>query len=502
MTAPLLRLSGVTKSFGTTRALSEVDLDVAAGEAHALVGENGAGKSTLLGILAGVVAPDTGRVEIDGTPVVIDGAARAQALGIGTVFQELSLADSLSVAENIFVGRLPTVAGVVRWGELRRRAREILSALAIDVDVDRAVDSLPAGARQLVEIAKALSLQSRILLLDEPTSALTAEEAEALLRLVGRLKANGIGIVYVSHKLGEVFQIADRITVLRDGRKVSSLPTALTSADAVVHDMVGHHLTDFVEASGEVGAVAVAARGLGRPGEFAEVDLTVRFGEIVGIAGLLGARRSELARTLSGILAPHHGSIEIRGHMVRLRSLRDAMRRGIAYVPEERKTDGLFLTRSVSDNLAAAALERFTRVGLIDGRAMRIAAERTLSRFHVRAPSLDAEAGRLSGGNQQKLMLSKWLEIDPAIVVMNEPTKGVDVESKHEIHHEIRTLRAAGKALLIVSSDLPELLALTDRIIVMREGRVVGALETRSTSEEQIMGLASGATRRMIGEAA
>ena len=345
------------------------------------------------------------RIEIDGRPVVIDGAARAQALGIGTVFQELSLADSLSVAENIFVGRLPTFAGVIRWGELRRRAREILSALAIDVDVDRAVNSLPAGARQLVEIAKALSLQSRILLLDEPTSALTAEEVEALLSLIGRLKANGIGIVYVSHRLGEVFQIADRITVLRDGRKVSTRSTALTSSDAVVHDMVGHHLTEFVEASGEVGAVAVVARGLGRPGEFAEVDLTVRFGEIVGLAGLLGARRSELARTLVGILAPHHGSIEIRGHIVRLRSLRDAMRRGVAYVPEERKTDGLFLTRSVSDNLAVAALARFTRVGLLDGRAMRIAAERTLSRFHVRAPGLDAEAGRLSGGNQQKLML-------------------------------------------------------------------------------------------------
>ena len=232
------------------------------------------------------------------------------------------------------------------------------------------------------------------------------------------------------------------------------------------------------------------------------MDLTIRFGEIVGLAGLLGARRSELARTLAGILAPHHGSIEIRGQTVRLRSLRDAMRRGVAYVPEERKTDGLFLTRSVSDNLTVAALAQFTRVGLIDGRAVRIAAERTLSRFHVRAPGLDAEAGRLSGGNQQKLMLSKWLEIDPAIVVMNEPTKGVDVESKREIHHEIRTLRAASKAVLVVSSDLPELLALTDRIIVVREGRVAGALETRSASEEQIMRLASGAARRMIREAA
>ena len=502
MAAPLLRLRGVTKSFGTTRALSEVDFDVVGGEAHALVGENGAGKSTLLGVLAGIVTPDAGGVEIDGKPVAIDGAARAQALGVGTVFQELSLADSLSIAENIFVGRLPTIAGFVNWPELRRRAREILATLAIEVDVERAVDSLPAGARQLVEIAKALSLKSRILLLDEPTSALSAEEVEALLRIVRRLKASGIGVVYVSHKLGEVLQIADRITVLRDGRRVSTRPAAAASVEAVVHDMVGRNLAAFNEAPGEPGAVALAALGLGRRGEFADVDLTVRFGEVVGLAGLTGARRSEVSRTLAGILAPHEGGVEIRGGAVRLRSLRDAMRHGVAYVPEERKTDGLFLARSVSDNVAVTALRRFTRAGLIDRRAIQTAAERILNRFHVRVPGLDAEAGKLSGGNQQKLMLSKWLSIDPAIVLINEPTKGVDVESKHEIHHEIRTLGAAGKAVLIVSSDLPELFAVTDRIVVMREGRVVGALETRSTSEQEVMALASGAARSRRGEAA
>ncbi len=496
MPTPLLHLSGITMSFGTTHALSEVDFDVVGGEAHALVGENDASKSTLLGILAGVVAPDGGSIEIEGRPVAIDGPAQAQALGIGTVFQELSLANSLSVAENILVGRLPTTLGFVKWAELRRHAQQILSALAIDVDVERTVDSLPAGVRQLTEIAKALSLNSRILLLDEPTSALTAEEVEALLAIIRRLKVSGIGIVYVSHKLGEVFQVADRITVLRDGRKISTRPAALTSAEAVVHDMVGRELAAFSETPGKPGEIAVETRGLGRRGEFADVALTLRFGEIVGLAGLLGARRSELAKTLSGILAPHDGGIEIRSRPVRLTSIRDAMRCGIAYVPEDRKTDGLFLTRSVSDNFAVTALDRFSRAGLIDGRAVRSASEAALNRFHIRSPGVDAEAGKLSGGNQQKLMLSKWLEIDPSIVLINEPTKGVDVEAKREIHHEIRTLGAAGKAVLIVSSDLSELFA------VMREGRVVGVLETMRTSEEEVMRLASGATRQRGGEAA
>lgn len=502
MAAPLLLLQGVSKSFGMTRALSEVDFDVLAGEAHAIVGENGAGKSTLLSIIAGIVTPDAGAIEIDGKAIVIDGAARAQALGVGTVFQELSLADSLSIAENIFVGRLPTVAGIVNRPELRRRAREILSTLAINVDVERTIDSLPAGGRQLVEIAKALSLKSRILLLDEPTSALSADEVEMLLAIVRRLKANGIGVVYVSHKLDEVLQIADRITVFRDGRRVSTQPAVATSAEAIVRDMVGRDLEPFSAAPGEPGQTALAATGLGRRGEFADIDLSVRFGEIVGLAGLTGARRGELSRTLAGVLTPHRGGIAIRGSPVRLRSLRDAMRYGVAYVPDERKTEGLFLTRSVSDNMAVTALGRFARSGLIDSRAIRAAAERTLDRFRIRAPGPDAEAGVLSGGNQQKLMLSKWFEINPAIVLVNEPTKGVDIESKREIHHEIRNLAAAGKAVLVVSSDLPELFAVTDRIVVMREGRVVGALETRSTTEQEVMALASGAVRAKMGEAA
>jgi ribose transport system ATP-binding protein len=498
----LLQLADVTKSFGKTRALSNVAFDLLAGEVHALVGENGAGKSTLLGILSGVISPDQGRIEIEGDRVAIDGAARAQAFGIGTVFQELSLAGSVSVAENIFVGRLPTVMGFVRWSKLRHAASDVLSEFDIKIDVDQPVNSLPLGTRQLVEIGKALSLNSRILLLDEPTSALTVEEVDALFRVLRRLKMRGIGIVYVSHKMSEVFRIADRITVLRDGRRVSTRPVSETSPDSLLHDMVGRHLTGLTDARSVPGRPALAARGLSRRGEFTEVDLVIRFGEVVGLAGLLGAYRSQLTCTLAGVLQPHAGTIEVCGEPVRFRDLRDAMGLGIAYVPDDRRTDGLFLTRSVTENAVVTTLRRFTHIGVVDASASRAAARQMVERFHIKTTGLGAPAGKLSGGNQQKLMLSKWLQIDPAILLVNEPTKGVDVEAKSDIHQEIRQLAAAGKAVLIVSSDLPELLAVSDRIVVMREGHMVGALESRSATEEQILKIASGAERPIAGEAA
>jgi ribose transport system ATP-binding protein len=502
MPTAFLQLSGVTKSFGKTRALSDVDFDLLAGEVHALVGENGAGKSTLLGILSGVISPDQGRIEIEGDPVVIDGTARAQALGIGTVFQELSLAGSLSVAENIFAGRLPTVMGFVRWSQLRHSASDILSEFDIRIDVERPVDSLPLGTRQLVEIGKALSLNSRILLLDEPTSALTVDEVDALFRVLRRLRMRGIGIVYVSHKMAEVFRIADRITVLRDGRRVSTRPVGETSPASVVRDMVGRHLTALTDAKNVPGQPALAARRLSRRGEFTGVDLAIRFGEVVALAGILGAYRTQLMCTLAGILRPHAGTIELCGEPVRFRDLRDAMRRGIAYVPDDRRTEGLFLTRSVTENAVVTTLRRFTHMGLVDAGASRAAARQMVDRFHIKTPGLGAPAGKLSGGNQQKLMLSKWLQIDPAILLVNEPTKGVDVEAKTEIHQQIRQLAAAGKAVLVLSSDLPELLAVSDRIVVMREGHVVAALESCVATEEEVLRIASGAERPIPGEAA
>ncbi|HET7718043.1 MAG TPA: sugar ABC transporter ATP-binding protein [Bauldia sp.] len=503
MAAPLLALSGVSKAFGTTQALAGVSFDLYPGEVHALVGENGAGKSTLLAVLTGVVTPDSGTIAIDGKHVTIDGPARAQALGIGTVFQELSLAGSLTVAENIFAGRLPTMAGFVRWKELRRRAREVLGAFGMEIPVDRTVDSLPAGARQLVEIAKALSLDSRILLLDEPTSALTNDEVEALLGIVARLKARGMGVVYVSHKLSEVFRIADRITVLRDGCLVGTRPAAATSVSSVVRDMVGRDLAPSDEdARRTPGAIALKARGLSRHGEFADIDLELRSREIVGLAGLVGSRRTELARTLGGLAAPHSGAVEVRGSPIRFGSPRDAMALGVVYVPDDRKSEGLFLSRSVMDNAVVTTLRRLSRFGVINAASSRMVAHHAVDRFRIKARGIDLPAGSLSGGNQQKLMLAKWLATNPGIVIVNEPTKGVDIEAKREIHNHLRRLAEAGAAILAVSSDLLELLAISDRIVIMREGRVVGTVGGRAATEEEIMRLAAGAGHHGVGEAA
>jgi ribose transport system ATP-binding protein len=505
MTAPLLVLSGITKWYGTTRALGDVDFGLRQGEVHALVGENGAGKSTLLAILAGVVAPDRGEIAISGQLVTIGNPSEAQAFGISTVFQELSLAGALTVAENVFVGRAPTTCGIIRWGELRRRTRQILSAFGIDINVGSPVDRLPQGKRQLVEIAKALSLDARILLLDEPTSALTRDEVAALFAMLERLKTRGIGIVYVSHQMGEVFRIADRVTVLRDGKRITTRVVAETSIDDVVRAMVGRELGTFTAETAPVpGPVALATRCGGAKGKSGHLELEIRFGEVVGLAGLMGSRRSELARSLVGLRQPPKGvAIEIGGRPTRLRSLRDAMSRGIAYVPDDRKTEGLFLSMSIVENFVVTRLRRFSRLGWIERGMARDATIKAVERFRVRVPSLTAAAGKLSGGNQQKLMLSKWLAADPAIVVIDEPTRGVDVEAKLEIHQEIRHRAAVGKAILVISSDLPELLAISDRIVVMREGQIVGNLPTAAATEEVVMALASGTTGQIMeGEAA
>lgn len=504
MTAPLLALSGITKCYGTTRALGDVDFDLRQGEVHALVGENGAGKSTLLAILSGVAAPDKGEIIIAGRSVTIDDPSKAQALGISTVFQELSLAGALTVAENVFVGRAPTAWGVIRWNELRRRTRQILSAFSIEIDVDRPVDRLPAGKRQLVEIAKALSLDARILLLDEPTSALSSDEVAALFAIINKLKSRGIGIVHVSHRLTEVFRIADRVTVLRDGRRMATRVVAEASIDEVVRAMVGRSIEIFDAGRALMpGSVALAARRNGPVGKSRHPELEVRFGEVVGLAGLLGSRRSELARSLVGLgKAPNGVVIEIEGRPTRLRGLRAAMARGIAYVPDDRKAEGLFLSMSVIDNFVVTGLRRFARLGWIDRTAAREATGKAIERYRIKVPSLAVPAGKLSGGNQQKLMLSKWLAGEPAIVVIDEPTKGVDVEAKGEIHKEIRRLAAAGKAILVLSSDLPELFAICDRIVVMREGRIVGNLPTAAATEEAVMALASGTGHKMDGEPA
>ncbi|MBX6320760.1 MAG: sugar ABC transporter ATP-binding protein [Rhodospirillaceae bacterium] len=491
---PLLAVTEASKSFAGTRAVDGVSFTLRAGEVHALVGENGAGKSTLMNIIAGVVRADAGEIRLAGRPVAIDSPRRSQELGIGMVFQELSLVGSLSVAENIFANRAPARLGLVDRRRLHDGARTLLRQLGLDMDPALPVDALPTSARQLVEIAKALSLDARVLILDEPTSALDPDEVVALFAVLRRLRGQGIGIVYISHRMGEVFEIADRITVLRDGRVAGTWPVSAIEADRVVRAMVGRDLARPAAraAAGRAGPALIEVRGLACEPAFRDIDLAVGAGEIVGLAGLLGAGRRELGRVLAGILRPSAGSIRVGGAPVRFGGVRDAMRRGIAYVPDERKTDGLFLDMSVADNVIVTALDKFARFGLLDDRAADRAALRHAEALRIRTRGPRQAVGRLSGGNQQKVMLAKWLERGPRLFIIDEPTKGVDVGAKQEIHDLLRGLARQGAGFLVISSELGELLQLADRILVMREGRLVGEMPAAEATEEAIMGLAAG----------
>ena len=501
--AALLEIDGLTKRYGATLALDGASFDLRPGEVHAVVGENGAGKSTLLNILSGVVRPDAGTIRIAGREAAIAGPRAAQALGIGTVFQELSLVGGVSVAENIFLGRAPTRAGLVRWASLNRAARRLLEPLGLAIDPRTRVDELPVGQRQLVEIAKALSLDARILLLDEPTSALGPAEIEHLFAVVRDLRARGIGIVYISHHMREVFALADRITTLRDGRHVRTQARTATDPDAVVRQMVGREVA--AAGTGAVrppGAVLLEAKSLGRAGAFAGVDLTLRAGEIVGLAGLMGAGRSELARTLAGVDVPDAGRLLVDGRPVRLGGIADAVRHGIAYVPAERKDEGLFLESPVADNVIAATLPRFARLGLLDRRARDRAAEAVVRELRIKAAGVRQPVGRLSGGNQQKVLLGRWLLTPPRVLIVDEPTRGIDVAAKAEVHARLGSLAARGTAILVVSSDLPELLGLCDRVVVMHLGGISGELPRAEADEERIMALAAGLGARGPKEAA
>lgn len=490
---PLLQLQTVTKSFGSNLVLDAVDFELRPGEIHALCGENGAGKSTCLGLLYGLHQPNAGRVRFHGDRQRIDSPADAQSLGIGCVFQELSLAGALSIAENIYAGRAPARMGVVDWAELRRRAQSLLAEFGLDIDVSRPVDSLPISTRQIIEIAKALSLDARVLLLDEPTSALAPDEVDALFDVLRRLTAKGIGIVYVSHHMSEIFQIADRITVLRDGRRISTCPTHETSQEQVVAEMIGGaHPGEVGPDAAQQGEVVLAVEGLSSDRAFEDISFSVRAGEIVGMAGLMGARRSEIVRSIVGLLPRASGRLEVKGQSARFGSLRDAMRAGIGFVPEERKTEGLFLAQSLSDNLVSASLADHAVLGIMRGGSIRQASQQAIAAFSVKAANIHEPIGALSGGNQQKVMLAKWLKRRPDILIVEEPTKGVDVGAKFQIHSELLRCAAEGMAIILVSSDFPELVSLSTRILVIHEGRMMGDIAAAEASEDRLLQMAAG----------
>jgi ABC-type sugar transport system ATPase subunit len=491
--APVLAVEGLTKTFPGTQALGDLTFEVQAGEVHALVGENGAGKTTLLMLLSGVYAPDDGRMFIRSREVAFARPSDAIAAGIGTVFQELSLVDGLTVAENVFANRAPTYAlGVIDRRRMQRETRALLSLLGSDLRPDRRVSSLGVGDRQVVEIAKALSLDARILLLDEPTSALSAEETVTLFDLLARLQNRGIAIVFVSHRLSEVFEIADRITVLRDGRHVATYRRDRFDRDAIVRSMVGRVLPDlYPQRAAKAGAPVLKLQGV-CSGDVGPVDLELRKGEILGVAGLRGSGRSRLGRVLFGAEKPDAGELRLDGRRVRIDDPTRAVRLGVALVPSDRKGEGLFPRMSVLRNLVAAVLPAVSRAGLMRGSAERAFAERLCRQLDIRARSLDQTIDRLSGGNQQKAVLARWLAGRPRILIADEPTQGIDVGAKAEVHSLLRALASDGVAVMMISSDLPEVLGMSDRIAVMAGGRVRGVLDGRTATEERVMQLAAG----------
>ena len=492
-TKPLLALKSVHKSFGSNIVLEGVDFELKPGEIHALCGENGAGKSTCLGLIYGLHQPSGGAIERDGIAIKIDNPSHAQSLGISCVFQELSLAGALSVAENIYAGRAPSKNGIVRWSELRRRASDLLAEFDLQVDVSRPVDSLPISSRQVVEIAKALSLHSRVLLLDEPTSALAPDEVDALFEVLRGLTAKGIGIVYVSHHMSEIFRIADRVTVLRDGRRISTLPVSETSHERVVAEMIGSaHPGDVVRNGAKKGQEVLKVQNLSLEDTFENISFSVQSGEIVGIAGLMGARRSEIVRSIVGLMPGSKGSVKLNSQDVHFKSLRAAMASGVGFVPEERKTEGLFLEQSLSDNLVSASLSDHASMGVMSPSSIREASREAIDAFRVKASGIREEIGALSGGNQQKVMLAKWLKRSPKLLIVEEPTKGVDVGAKFQIHTELLRRAAAGMAIVVVSSDFPELMSLCSRILVVHEGRIMGDVDAATVSEDALLQMAAG----------
>lgn len=491
----LLQACGLSKAFGGVTVLQDISFDVKPGEVHALMGENGAGKSTLMKILAGVHRADAGEVLLDGQPVRPSSPREAQDLGIALIHQELQLMPDLSAAANVFIGRERKHAG---W--LLDHARQladtqvIFERLGLALDPRRAVGTLSVAQQQMVEIAKALSLNARVLILDEPTAALNPAEVEELFRVVRQLRADGVGIVYTSHKMDELRRIADRVTVLRDGRHIATLSMHCADMDELIHLMVGRELLQTAHAAPDLSAarIVLEAKRLSRGRAVRDASFTLRRGEILGLAGLMGAGRTELARLVFGADRRHGGELFVHGKPADIRSPADAVRFGIAYLSEDRKGLGLATGLDVEANLLLPSLARFTgKLGQIDRRAGQTAAQDFVQRLGIKTPSLDQTVARLSGGNQQKIALAKWLLRDCDILIVDEPTRGIDVGAKAEIHRLLRELAAAGKSLIVISSELPELLGLAHRILVMCEGRINGELSAVGATQEALMALAT-----------
>ena len=491
MENPILILTGISKSFGEVEVLNNIDFDIRAGEIHALVGENGAGKSTLMKIAAGIYAPDSGTITVNGKNQMFRNPHEAGTAGIAMVHQELSLAPDLSVAENIFAAKSPVKGSLMGWSELNNRASEMLSDFCLEIDPRDLVSSLSIGYRQVVEILKALASDPQLIIFDEPTSSLEAQESSLALDLICKLKTKGIGVVYISHRMDEVFQTADRITVLRDGSLVCTKSTSETTREEIINLMVGREMKElYPSRASKIGSEILHAEKLTRSGRFRDISFSLHKGEILGFSGLVGSGRTEVMREIFGADRLDSGSIRVDGKDVSIRNVKDALDAGIAYLSEDRKTLGLFLDRSIEDNIASASLDEVSAGGFMKPALSISLAEKYMKRLKIKARDIEQEVKNLSGGNQQKTLLARWMATHPKVLIVDEPTRGVDVGAKGEIHRMLRDYANEGNGVIVVSSEMPEIIGLCDKIIVMHEGCISGELPGIGASEESLIQLA------------
>ncbi len=495
VTTPLLEMRSITKRFPGALALEDVGLTLRAGEVVALIGENGAGKSTLMKILGGIHQPDEGEVFLDGESVRFASVQESLRRGISVIHQELALADNLDIAGNIFLGREAIsnrFLQTLNRREMNARTSQWLAKVGLERAPTTPMSRLSNAERQLVEIAKALSRDSRIVVMDEPTSSLTSRETEFLFKVIADLKSRGIGILYISHRLHEIIHLADRVIALRDGRRAGELSRAETTEDAMIRLMIGRDISDFFPGErGQAGTPILSVEGLRLSSHSPAVSFELRRGEILGFGGLVGAGRTEIMRALFGLDPIAEGKIQIEGENAEIRDVRDAIAHGMALVPEDRKLQGLILEMSVEQNVSLAGLRRYSPWGIINRTEQRRIAQAQRDRLNIKTPDLRQLAVNLSGGNQQKVVLGKWLALEPRILILDEPTRGIDVNSKTEIYRLMRALANKGVGVVMVSSDMEELLGVSDRVIVMREGRIAGEIEQSGFSEEAVMSLAA-----------
>ena len=487
----ILTLKNITKEFPGVKALDDVTINIERGTIHGLVGENGAGKSTLIKVLAGIYQPNKGEIILDGKPCRFNSPIEARRAGISVVHQEIKLAEPLSVAENMFLGNVQLKNGLVDWKGMRRRAREIVEDLGMDIDINAQVSSLTVAKKQIVEIMHAINNNSRILIIDEPSAVLTDRELEVMFRIVKQLRDEGITIIYISHRLDEIFGLCSNVSVLRDGCHIDTIPVASVDRQGLINMMVGREMgQEYPKEVGNVGGTILEVKNLSR-GILQDISFEVKSGEVFGISGLVGAGRTELARAILGIDKPESGEVYVRGKKVHYRTFADAIRDGLGLIPEDRKLQGLVQIMSVKRNTTLVNMKRVLRAGVISSSLEEKLSKEYADKLHVVTPSMETEVQYLSGGNQQKVVIAKWLFQNSEILFLDEPTRGIDVGAKAEIYRLINRMAKEGKTIIMISSEMPELLGMCDRIMVMHEGHKMGELNAAEATQEKIMALCS-----------